>query len=83
MKMLKSVESTLLSDEEAWDVAAFVNSQKRPHKNTGSDWPNIAGKPIDHPFGPYHDGYSESQHKYGPFEPIREKRAELKALKNL
>ncbi len=83
MPLGASHESALISDEEAWDVAAFVNSQKRPHKNTKYDWPNIAGKPIDHPFGPYHDGYSESQHKYGPFEPIKKKRAELKALNKL
>ncbi|HOY20475.1 MAG TPA: c-type cytochrome [Haliscomenobacter sp.] len=59
-----------LSDEEAWDVAAFVNSQSRPHKDVPKDWPDIAKKPIDHPFGPYADGFSEQQHKYGPFQPI-------------
>lgn len=60
-----------LSDEEAWDVAAFVNSQARPHKNVSADWPNISKKPIDHPFGPYIDSFSEKQHKYGPFKPIQ------------
>jgi thiosulfate dehydrogenase len=59
-----------LTDEEAWDVAAFVNSQPRPSKDLSKDWPRIAGKPIDHPFGPYADGFSEAQHKYGPFGPI-------------
>lgn len=60
-----------LTDEEAWDVAAFVNSQPRPQKQYKEDWPNIAGKPFDHPFGPYADGFSEQQHKYGPFGPIK------------
>ena len=60
-----------ITDDEAWDVAAFVNSQPRPDKKYPNDWPNIAGKPIDHPFGPYADNFSETQHKYGPFEPIR------------
>lgn len=60
-----------ITDDEAWDVAAFVNSQPRPEKKYPQDWPNIAGKPIDHPFGPYADNFSETQHKYGPFEPIR------------
>jgi thiosulfate dehydrogenase len=60
-----------LSDEEAWDVAAFVNSQARPHKHVPADWPNISKKPIDHPFGPYVDSFSELQHKYGPFKPIQ------------
>ena len=63
--------STSLTDEEAWDVAAFVNSQPRPTKDYSKDYPNIAGKPFDHPFGPYKDNFSEEQHKYGPFDPIR------------
>jgi thiosulfate dehydrogenase len=64
--------SASLTDEEAWDVAAFVNSQPRPQKDYSKDYPNIAGKPVDHPFGPFKDSFSEEQHKYGPFEPIRE-----------
>lgn len=59
-----------LTDEEAWDVAAFVNSQPRPHKNVPKDWPDISKKPIDHPFGPFADGFDEKQHKYGPYKPI-------------
>ena len=62
-----------LTDEEAWDVAAYVNSRPRPHKVT-ADWPDISKKPVDHPFGPYDDGFSETQHKFGPFDPITEKR---------
>jgi thiosulfate dehydrogenase len=67
-------QSPNLSDEECWDVAAFVNSQPRPAKNLSQDWPDISKKPIDHPFGPYTDGFSEMQHKFGPFEPIIAKR---------
>ena len=59
-----------LTDEEAWDVAAFVNSQQRPQKIFKSDWPNINAKPVDYPFGPYADNFSEQQHKYGPFEEM-------------
>ncbi len=60
-----------LSDEEAWDVAAYVNSQPRPkHPFLDTDWPNIAKKPYDHPFGPFADTFPERQHKYGPFGPI-------------
>lgn len=62
--------SPALSNEEAWDVAAFVNSRPRPSKDLSGDWPNISKKPIDHPFGPYDDGFTEQQHKFGPFEPI-------------
>ena len=61
-----------LTDEEAWDIAAFVNSQPRPKKNLSKDWPKIAEKPFDHPYGPYADGFDEKQHKYGPFRPIKE-----------
>jgi thiosulfate dehydrogenase len=67
-------QSPQLTDEEAWDVAAYVNSQPRPGKDLGADWPKIAAKPIDHPFGPFADGFSENQHKYGPFGPIKAKR---------
>ncbi len=59
-----------LTDEEAWDLAAFVNSQPRPHINTPGDWPDKSKKPIDHPFGPYADNFTEQQHKFGPYPPI-------------
>jgi thiosulfate dehydrogenase len=61
-----------LTDEEAWNIAAFINSQPRPSMNLSGDWPDISDKPADHPFGPYADTYSEVQHKYGPFGPIAE-----------
>jgi thiosulfate dehydrogenase len=70
-----------LTDEEAWDVAAFVNSMPRPTKDLSKDWPNIAGKPFDHPFGPYADPFSEKQHKYGPYKPIKEWKEKHKDLK--
>ena len=71
-------EAPQLTDEEAWDVAAFVNSQPRPEKDLSKDWPKIAGKPVDHPFGPYADKFTEQQHKYGPFGPIADARKKLK-----
>ena len=71
-------EGTVLIDEEAWDVAAFVNSQPRPKGDLTKDWANIAAKPIDHPFGPYTDNFNEAQHKLGPFKPIVAKRKEMK-----
>lgn len=63
-------EKPKLTDEEAWDVAAFVNSQPRPHKDQSGDWKSIAKKPIDFPYGPYADTFSEQQHKFGPFLAI-------------
>ncbi len=64
----------VLSDEEAWDLAAFVNSQPRPHLDQHNDWKTVSKKPFDFPFGPYADAFSENQHKYGPFEPIQSAR---------
>jgi thiosulfate dehydrogenase len=64
---------TKLSNESAWDIAAYVNSQPRPHKDQSQDWPNISKKPVDCPIGPYTDKRSEIQHKYGPFSVISTK----------
>lgn len=64
-------KAPLLTDEEAWDVAAYINSLPRPTKDISSDWPDISKKPFDHPFGPYADKFSEQQHKFGPFAPIK------------
>ena len=63
-------ENPQLTDEEAWDLAAYVNSKPRPHKDQSKDWKEIGKKPTDFPFGPYADKFSEAQHKYGPFQPI-------------
>ena len=69
-----------LSVDEAWDVAAYIVSQPRPHKaGLDKDFPDPLTKPVDTPYGPYADGFSEQQHKYGPFAPIRAKITELKA----
>lgn len=64
----------VLSDEDSWDLAAYINSRPRPVKDISKDWPKIEKKPVDHPFGPYADGFSEQQHKFGPFKPIEEAR---------
>jgi thiosulfate dehydrogenase len=70
--LTSSHDKPTLSDEEAWDIAAFVNSMPRPEKKFNSDWPDISKKPVDHPFGPFSDSYSDAQHKYGPFKEIAE-----------
>ena len=69
--LLTSHKNPTLTDEESWDIAAYVNSQSRPHKDQSKDWPKFEKKPLDFPFGPYADSFSESQHKYGPFKPIQ------------
>lgn len=64
-------ENPILTDEEAWDVAAYVNSLDRPKRDFPNDWPDISKKPMDHPFGPYSDEFSEEQHKFGPFKAMK------------
>lgn len=61
-----------LTVENAWDVAAYVVSQPRPSRaGFARDFPDLLQKPVDTPYGPYADGFSEKQHTYGPFAPIR------------
>lgn len=69
--LLTSHDNPKLTTEECWDVAAYVNSQSRPHKEQSKDWPKYDKKPIDFAFGPYADSFPESQHKYGPYKPIK------------
>lgn len=60
-------DNPVLTDEQAWDVAAFVNTQPRPHKDQGDDYKDLSKKPIDFPYGPYADSFSAYQHKFGPY----------------
>jgi thiosulfate dehydrogenase len=63
--------SPTLSPEDAWDVAAYIDSQPRPVKSgLDQDYPNKLDKPVDTAYGPYADGFSAEQHKFGPFAPI-------------
>jgi thiosulfate dehydrogenase len=67
-----------LSVEQAWDIAAYVLSHPRPNlAGTAHDFPDLQKKPVDTPYGPYADHFSERQHKYGPFAPIRSAIARL------
>lgn len=62
----------VLTDEEALDIAAFVNDD-RIHKRPAPpsfDYPNPAEKAIDYGKGPFVDTFSEEQHKFGPYMPI-------------
>jgi thiosulfate dehydrogenase len=69
-----------LSVAQAWDVAAYVLSQPRPKRaGLDKDFPDLLDKPVDAPYGPYADGFSEKQHKYGPFGPIRDAIRKLKS----
>lgn len=62
-----------LTDDQAFDVAAYINSKERPHmENLEIDYPDRATKPVDGPYGPYVDSFPIEQHRIGPFGPIRE-----------
>ena len=64
--------NAVLTDEQAFDVAAYVNSQPRPIKgNLQADFPARKNKPVDAAFPPYTPGFSAEQHKYGPWQPIQ------------
>jgi thiosulfate dehydrogenase len=71
-----------LRQQEAWDIAAYVISQPRPQRaNLDKDFPDLLRKPADTPYGPYADGFSQRQHMYGPFGPIRAALERLRAEK--
>lgn len=82
MPLGATYQSPQLTDAEAWDVAAFINSQARPkHPFLATDWPKVETKPFDHPFGPFKDSFPEIQHKLGPFQPIVDFQKSLKTGK--
>lgn len=64
----------ILTDEEAFDLAAFVNDDRihqRPNPKI-FDYPFPADKAIDYGKGPFADTFPEIQHKFGPYPPIVE-----------
>ena len=63
----------MLSEADAWDVAAFINSQPRPSRERRDlDYPDRSRKPVDAPFPPFADAFPLEQHRLGPFGPILE-----------
>ncbi len=71
MPLGSTAERPLLTDEEAYDVAAYVDAHSRPlKKNTKLDYPDLSLKPVDAPYGPYRDTFPAVQHQFGPFPPI-------------
>lgn len=68
-----------LTDDQAYDVSAYINSHPRPQKaNLEVDFPDLTRKPVDSPYPPYADSFPHEQHKLGPFKPIREYYEKLK-----
>lgn len=76
-------DAPVLSVDDAWDVAAYINSQPRPSRaNLERDYPNRARKPVDAPFPPFLDKFPVEQHKYGPFRPILDAQKSVTASSN-
>jgi len=68
MPLGTTADEPLLSDEEAYDVAGYINSFTRPLKlNPENDFPDKKLKPLSTPYGPWADSFSQEQHKYGPY----------------
>jgi len=66
-----TLDNPVLTDVEAYHVAAYINSFERPQKaNPEVDFPDKNLKPVSTPYGPWVDQFSAEQHKYGPFQPI-------------
>lgn len=60
-----------LSDDDAFDLSAYINSQPRPEMaDLDKDYPDRKTKPVDTGYGPYLDPFPQSQHQFGPFPPI-------------
>jgi thiosulfate dehydrogenase len=68
-----------LTDDEAFDVAAFVNSKPRPQmQGLERDYPDRSKKPVDAGYLPYADPFPLEQHRFGPFQPIEAFHSHLK-----
>jgi len=75
-------DKPVISDDDAYDVAGYINSKDRPVKpDLDRDFPIKMQKPVDAPYGPYVDDFPAEQHKFGPFEPIRAKLRQLATSK--
>jgi thiosulfate dehydrogenase len=62
-----------LTDDDAFDLSAWVNSKSRPEiAGLEKDYPDLKKKPVDTGYGPYADPFPLEQHRFGPFQPIED-----------
>lgn len=65
-------DAPALSAADAFDVAGFVVSQTRPHKEgLEADFPDRARKPVDAGYPPFVGPFPPEQHRLGPWGPIQ------------
>ena len=70
-------ENRILTPDEAFDVAAYINTQPRGAKaGMEADFPDRLRKAPDMPFAPWAGDFPAEQHKFGPFKPIAEWQAQ-------
>lgn len=63
-----TAEHSILTDDAAYDVAAYINSLPRPRMaHLEKDYPNLKKKPADCPYPPYADRFTQHQHQFGPY----------------
>lgn len=64
-------DAPVLTPDQAYDVAAYINTQERPSKaGMERDFPDLLRKSPDMPFPPFAGDFPQEQHKFGPFKPI-------------
>ncbi len=63
----------LLSAQDAFDVAVYIDSQQRPQRaGNERDFPDRALKPVDATYPPLLGPFPASQHLTGPWQPIQQ-----------
>ena len=59
-------------------------SSKASRARTWGGWsaiiPDLMQKPVDAAYGPYPDQFNEDQHRFGPFQPIKDAVRRLRIL---
>ena len=73
-------KNPILTDQQAIDVAAFINDDEahvRPTSEEGKvEYPHPEDKPVDYHKGPFADPYDVPTHKFGPWAELRSWREE-------
>jgi thiosulfate dehydrogenase len=63
----------VLSPQDAFDVAVFLESQPRPHRmGNEQDFPDRSLKPVDATYPPFIGPFPPAQHLTGPWQPIQQ-----------
>jgi thiosulfate dehydrogenase len=66
-----TADAPVLPVADAFDVAAFINGQPRPHKSgLEADFPDHSRKPVDAAYPPFIGPFPPEQHRFGPWKPI-------------